>query len=325
MLSQVLLAATIVNVAPVVEERPQDPPITPWVQRVALAEFFTNDPLLSTDIVIEGDALDRISWRKNPPAFRGDLPGSLTARYDSTAEPGLFGFPLSSSLTQEDPWVAGFTFVIESEDFVADPFGFFQISFGLWNSQTTGLERTGTLENFATDTFDLVEFDYFPNVSPDFGGPFVSPTVLGPAVPDDPFFPGSGAFANAAFGFGPPAELPLDTPLIALIVNDPNSDEVAFWVFEVDQNGQISEVPNARTVVSTSFMVDPNFSVDTIGLTLWRDGFGGEPPSVVADVTFHGVAALSLNFIPRRLERLFPMVFGADSLIDRAAGGCSRS
>ena len=90
----------------------------------------------------------------------------------------------------------------ETPRLAADPNGFFQISWGLWSSTTTGLERTGNPASFAGDTFELLEFDYFPNASPFFGGPFLSPTAFGVANPDAPGFEGQGSFANAAFSFG---------------------------------------------------------------------------------------------------------------------------
>src|SRR5256886_621647 len=95
----------------------------------------------------------------------------------------------------------GAILTIRSQGFFADPDGFSQIAFGLWNAARTGLKRT----SFPSDSFDLVEFDYFPNVTP-FGGPFVSPTVFGGNVADNAFF-------NFAFNSAE-TTLPLDTPLL---------------------------------------------------------------------------------------------------------------
>lgn len=273
----------------------------------AIVERFAVDPAARTDVDLGGEVLDRITWNADAPAFPGDLPGSVTARYDATMPPGTLGFPLRDTWTEDDPFTVAAVFVIESEGFVADPFGYFQISWGLWNHATTGDERTGTPADFAVDTFDLLEFDFYPNVSPWFGGPYVSPTLFGRATPDHPAFPFLGAFSNAAFVFGPESPLPLDVPLVAVMQHRPADGVVITRVAMLGADGSLVDVPGTASSLAVGDLADAAFSLDTLGLTLWQDGFSGATPSLLADVTFHVLAAVPGLVEPADLLRVRPV------------------
>jgi hypothetical protein len=253
------------------------------------AVYFETNPLSSSDIVLDGGALERLTWNDDAPAFPSDHPGSLTALYDSRLAGGRIGWPLPQRLTEGAPFRATAVFVIEPDGFHADPFGFFQISWGLWNSRTTGLERTGSFTDFASDTFELVEFVYFPNVSPFFGGPFLSPTLFGVANPDDPSFDFLGGFVNLAFG-SVPAALPLGEPLRATISHRPGDDAAVVTVERINEAGRHVPIPGAVAIVPLGSLAVREYAVDTIGLTLWHDGFGGDPPSLRAEVVFHEIS-----------------------------------
>ncbi len=56
-------------------------------------------------------------------------------------------------------------------------------------------------------------------------------------------------------------------------------------------------VPGAVGVVPLDGLPRREYSVDTVGITLWRDGFGGEAPALRALLRFHAVVAR-----PGRLE-----------------------
>ena len=263
-----------------------------------LAVTFETNPLSSSDVVLDGDVLARLTWNDDAPAFVGDRPGSLTALYDSRLAAGRIGWPLPQRLSEGAPFRATAVFVIEPDGFQADPFGFFQISWGLWNSRTTGLERTGSFADFASDTFELVEFVYFPNVSPFFGGPFLSATVFGVANPDDPSFDFLGAFVNLAFG-SVPAELPLGEPLSASIWHRPGDGVAVVTVERINEAGRRVPIPGAVVVVSLGSLAVREYAVDTIGLTLWHDGFGGDPPSLRAEVVFHEISIAPIAVVDR--------------------------
>jgi hypothetical protein len=253
----------------------------------ALAVYFQEDPLAAPSTVLVGAAADRVEWNFDPPAYPGDRPGSVTAVYDSNEPPALLGFPLAEALDQDDPFTAAAMFVIDPDDFAADPNGFFQISWGLWNSTTTGLERTGNFVDFAGDTFDLIEFDYFPNVT-FFGGPFVSPTLLGEANPADPSFSFLGSFANLTFASAS-AELPLGEPLLALMEHRPDVDSLVVTVYRILNGNHLVPVTGATTTIPLGFLSSRAYQVDVVGLTLWKDGFVFDAPSLFARVTYHGL------------------------------------
>ncbi|HXV75761.1 MAG TPA: hypothetical protein VD788_05525, partial [Candidatus Polarisedimenticolaceae bacterium] len=48
-------------------------------------------------------------------------------------------------------------------------------------------------------------------------------------------------------------------------------------------------LPGAVTVVDLADLPLRRYSLDTIGLMLWSDGFGGPVPALLADVEFHGL------------------------------------
>lgn len=254
-----------------------------------LVDFSTN-PIADPEVILDGDVLDRLTWHDDAPAFDGDVGGSLAARYDSSLPPGRIGWSLPETWTEDTPFVAAAVFVVDPEDFHADPDGFFQISWGLWNTAATGLNRTGSPEGPA-DTFELVEFDYFPNVSPEFGGPYLSPAVFGVANPEDPLFDAFGAFANAGFAFGFPLALPMGEPLVAGIEHRPAADAVVFTVHRILEGGELLPVDGAVRVVDLGFLAVREFAVDALGLTLYQEGFPGEEVDLRADVIFHAVGA----------------------------------
>jgi len=262
---------------------------------------FSTDPRDLPEAVTEGDTTGRLSWRFDQPAYPGDRPGSLTALHDSSLPAGRLGFTLPRTFTEEDSFTAAAVFVLEPDGFSADPFGFFQISWGLWNSAATGLERTGTPADFAGDTFELLEFAYFPNVSPLFGGPFLSPVLFGAADADNPLFPLLGSFTNLSFG-SVEVELPLGEVLLGVMEHRPEEAAVVISVHQVLGGSRLLPLPGAVTVIPMSALGVPIYELDTFGLTLWTDGFGGSEPAVHARVTYHRLVARPGR--PARLESL---------------------
>jgi hypothetical protein len=268
------LASPLVAGAAVLQPAPQP-----------LAVFFETDPVADPAVRLEGSVIERLAWNADPERFPGDRPGSLTALYDANLPPGRIGWPLPAPWTQDDPFVAAAVFVIDSEGFSAP--GLFQISWGLWSSNVTGFNRTGSPENLAGDTFELIEWDYFPGEI--FGGPFYSPALFGVANPESPAFPYLGSFANASFAFLT-ARLPLDEPLLAVIEHRPLEDAAVFSVFRITPSGLLP-VDGAVAVVPLRFLSRRQYTLDTFGLTLWQDGFRGPVPALRARVHFHALGA----------------------------------
>ncbi len=254
----------------------------------AVVVSFERDPLTSTLAVRDGDVASRVRWQDDAPAFRGDRRGSVSAHFDSRADAARLGWALPQPLNERDAFTLYALATIEPEGFFADPNGYFQISWGLWNSATTGMDRTGSPSNFAADAFDLVEFNYFPNESPYFGGPFVTPTVLGAADRKNPWFDFLGAFANSSFGSSQ-ARLPLGVPLLIATQHDAEQKTLATRVWLIAANGALEEIVDARAQAPLSALSLPQFTLNRFGLTLWNDGFSGETPALDARVTFHGL------------------------------------
>jgi hypothetical protein len=265
---------------------------------------FETDPIADSTAVVAGQVLDRLAWQPDDPAFPGDPAGSLRALYDSSLPAGWFGLPLEATLTDRDTFTAAAAFVIDSEGFAADPDGFFQISWGLWNVGTTGLNRTGSLTSFAADTFELIEFDYFPNVSPFFGGPFLAPAVFGAPV-------GSDAFGNFTSLFDLEVELPLDIPLLAVLEHRPDADAVVAQVYRIVDARTVVPVNGAVGSAPLDFLTERDYEVNVIGLTLWNDGFGGPTPALQASVDFHKLSAIS--GLPDRPEQMLDFEGDDDS------------
>jgi len=168
----------------------------------------------------------------------------------------------------------------------------------LWNTTSTGLNRTGDTASFAGDTFELIEFDYFPNVSPFFGGPFVGPGVFGRAAVDDPSFEFSGSFVNFTGLFDLEVALPLDVPLLAVLEHRPGLDAMPVQVYRIVGAQAVLPLQGAVGLVPLDLLSLRAYEVDAVGLTLWHDGFSGPSPSVTATLTYH-----ALIVVPRLVAR----------------------
>lgn len=254
----------------------------------AVVVSFERDPLASKLAVRDGDVASRVRWQDDAPAFRGDRRGSISAHFDARADVARLGWVLPQPLDERDSFTLYALATIEPEGFFADPNGYFQISWGLWNSATTGTDRTGSPDNFAADSFDLVEFNYFPNESPFFGGPFVTPTVLGGADRKNPLFEFLGAFANSSFGSSQ-VSLPLGVPLLIATRHDAEQQALTTRVWRIASDGSLEEIVDARAQAPLATLSRPQFTLDRFGLTLWHDGFSGETPALDARVTFQGL------------------------------------
>ncbi len=254
-----------------------------------LIEEFDTDPF--TDRGPQRPAFERrgpqeaFVWDGSAPAlFDGDAPGLLLARYDSLEPTARVLAPLPRGLGRGDDFLLSAVLVIRPEGFFADPFGFAQISFGLMNRATTGDDRTGDLGDFRADTFDTLEFDYFPNISPFFGGPFTGAAAFGGQAGDD-------AFLNFAFA-SVQLELPLGEALEIRLAHRARESAVEVSVLRVlaDGSRQPLAAPAARMDTAN---LQPGFTLDALGIFAYHDGFNefaDSGRSLRADVEFHRLA-----------------------------------
>ncbi|MBI4169369.1 MAG: hypothetical protein HY510_05465 [Acidobacteria bacterium] len=243
-----------------------------------VVERFASDPLVGggpNPFFAEGDASARFAYLPGEPShFPGDREGSLRVLYDTTLPGARISTPLGRVLTLDDDFSFGAILTIRSEGFHADPNGFSQIAFGLWNAATTGMNRT----SFPSDSFDLVEFDYFPNVTA-YGGPFLAPTVFGGNV-------GGNAFFNFAFQSSEVA-LPHDTPLLVQARYGAAARRLDLTVIRHLFGVFFESVPGATVAVDLS-RLDPTFQVDVAGIAAYFEGYASLRAEVDYDLLYVG-------------------------------------
>ena len=237
-----------------------------------VVERFDADPLTGQSHNVffgEGDVATRFTFVPEEPShFPADREGTLRVVYDTTLPTARLSTPIGQSFSTDADFDFGAILTIRSEGFFADPNGFSQIAFGLWNRATTGLNRT----SFPSDSFDLVEFDYFPNVTV-FGGPFVTPSVFGGNVAGNAFF--NFAFASAA------TALPLDMPLLVQVHHDSAARRLNVRVSHHLQALRFERIVDATVNVDLS-RIHPTFLLDAAGIAGYFEGF----PSIHAVVDY---------------------------------------
>jgi hypothetical protein len=258
-------------------------------EAAVLEENFADDPFVDhgdgSPVFERRGPIGAFTYEPASPAlFEGDAPGSLAVLYDTLEPTARALTPLPAPLGAGDDFRVSAVLVIRSEDFHADPDGFAQISFGLMNRATTGDDRTGDLADSRADTFDTLEFDYFPNVSPFFGGPFTGGAVFGGAAVDD-------AFANFAFATASLA-LPLDEPVEAVLEHRSGEAKVEIRMYTILPDGARLPLHEAPVVIGTGAL-EPGFTLDALGVFAYHDGFNvftGSGRSLRATVDYHRLA-----------------------------------
>ena len=242
----------------------------------AVVERFGSDPFSgASPFFVEGEASPRFTFlTSEPPHFQGDRRGTLRVLYDTTLPTARMSRPLGEILALDEDLSFGAILTIRSHGFAADPMGFSQIAFGLWNARTTGLGRT----LFPSDSFDLLEVDYFANVT-EFGGPFLSPSVFGGNV-------GGNAFFNFAFRSQEVA-LPFDVPLLVQGRFDAATGMLQVSVRRHAGGPRFEGVPGGEVTVDLS-TVRPAALVDVLGIAAYGEGWPSLRAEVDYDLLFFG-------------------------------------
>lgn len=249
----------------------------------------------------------------SPPRFTGDTRGSLAVTYDSLAPTSRCYATFSQTgLTEADDFVMGAILTIRPGTLQADPFGFHPIAFSLFNASTTGDDRTGDLSDFRADTYDSMEFAYFPNISPLFGGPFLSPAVFGESI-------GPDAFTNFTFGSIPFELLPGVTYLVEM-EHAAAAHRLTTRLWVIRRDGRAVPLPAGRVEVDLSGLT--GWLVDSIGIPTYHDGFNifsMSGRSLLATVDYdllfaarktEGRLPQELQRVLRRLKRRAPSLSG---------------
>jgi len=243
-----------------------------------VVERFNRSPLKShggNRFFTEGDPGARFTYvKRTPPRFPGDGRGSLRVLYDTTIPQARISTPLGTVVSFDDDFEFGVILTIRSDGFFADPNGFSQIAFGLWNSSTTGPGRT----LFPSDSFDLLEFNYFPNLT-SFGGPFITPSVFGGEV-------GGNAFFNFTF-LSVETALPLDVPLLCRFVHDGAARRLTLQIARLDRGATFKPVAGGRLNLDTGAL-NPTFLVDVMGIAAYFEGVASLRASVDYDLLYFG-------------------------------------
>jgi hypothetical protein len=276
-----VLAAAVLTV-PALASLPA-PARADWVER------FAADPLGGTGpnvFVAEGDTASRFAFVADEPSrFPGDRPGTLRVLYDTRLPTARISAPFGAALSLDADFSFGAILTIRSEGFFASPDGFSQIAFGLWNAATTGMNRTG----FPSDAYDLVELDYFPNVTA-FGGPFVSPSVFGGNVGDNAFF--NFAFQSAE------TVLPHDAPLLIEGRYTAATRSLQVTVSRHASGVVFARLPQATVTVDLS-RISPTFIVDVAGIAGYFEGFESIRAAVDYDLLYVGALPAPFGVVAR--------------------------
>jgi hypothetical protein len=284
--------------------------LIPWNLTFALI-FAAVPSALRADVVVSSD------FSTNPapadPRFTfNSADGTLTAHYNTSlpTDKLVFPFPAGRSFTAADSFNVATRFKINSANFSADPFGFAQIALGLLNTTTTGNDRSGgighdfsaTPVNYGTsgNTYDLVAFDYFPNVSPTFASPTLSPTIISSKTGTEPAFSDVYAPFGAQSALNDPGESApaLDTFYNTLLSYNAQSRRIAISISSdsapllINAGGGPDGDPFTIDYTVPSGI---NFNVNAYALTLWTDSYADFGPSVVADVVFD---SFSVSAVP---------------------------
>jgi hypothetical protein len=197
-------------------------------------------------------------------------------------------------------WNSDFFFAavltIESKGYEPRPDCFSPISFGLISRETTGTDRCGgsSFDSGDDDTYDMVEWDFWPNVSEMFGGPCLGPTIMGGRV-------GDAWWYNYAFllnledtdlsdeideGLLPPTGLPLDTPLSIRVRYEAATKLVYIEAYELKDGRWV--LLQTRVPPTPVDGLNPSFQCDGFAISLYQDAYNPDEntPSVKATLRF---------------------------------------
>ena len=249
-----------------------------------IVEDFSTNPLLPGS----GWTIDQGTNSNNQLAWDSSI-HSLNVNVNSSLPTVRLDMPFGSSLTTATDFTLTTRFSFTVTNAPSDQT--MQFAFGLVNNTLTGGDRTGSFSNFGSDnTFNTVEFNYFPNVSPIYGGPTVTPTVFGGKA-------GSGdAFSNFASNFGTSAPLPTATPLLATLNYISASGTLTLTVQQVNPDQSLTLVDTASISLTS---LSPTFSVNSLAIMSYNDGFtfSGDP-SLAGVMNIQGMQLTSPASVP---------------------------
>ena len=288
----------------------------------AMADFFedfTDDPVAGGRAVIDGGNVSH----DTAYAFVVSTPGTLTQNLHTNWDWANYGFgprgvgqgtrlsfDLGKTYTEADSFSFGATLTIKGAGFAPAAEQMMALAFGLTNSITTGMDRSGAWTG-QRDAFDSVEWNFFPNES-DYGWPTLQQTVVGSQLGD-----GDSMFWNFAANFnrddavdggfdtvlsqekadpehplsGNYYGLPLDMAMSVTMMYDGAAKTVSMLITNAATGDVL--VDNVTTTPDLDiaapiggFGSASGFSVDSFSLMNYQDGWAFGAPTLIATVEY---------------------------------------
>ena len=295
-------------------------------------ETFGDDPVAAGRAAIEYGPIGGSAPAGAPSTYVWNAPGDFTLNLNTNwrlaggfpdtsnyvGDSSRLGWSLPRTYTQEDSFSFGASLTIHS--LAATTEQYMQIAFGLVNSATTQLDRTGhpdpgTGWSTGGNCFDSFEWNFFPNES-SFGWPTLQQTVVGSDLfgPDAAFWHMAANF-NLPDGedggydtllaqemadpthplFGNPRGLPLGTAMAVTMDYDGPTRTVSMLITEAVSGAVL--VDNITTLPDLDISAPiggfgsvSSFAIDTLAIMNPQDGNAwGDDPSIVADITYENV------------------------------------
>jgi hypothetical protein len=275
---------------------------------IAWTENFANDPIVAGRFHIPaGHDGSRFTYNGAEPR--------LTVHYDTILPTAWYTRPIDAASSRTlglcDDFQFSVTFRVRSAGFFADPGHYAQIGWGLLNSSTTGIDRSGG--GGGSYAFDVVAFDYFANVSPLFGGPTLGPVLIHSNT-------GKGFFGAIEFSFGDETEIDtsqgdagigLDTLYTSSVAYDGGSQIATLRLMHgatpqaINANGAggAGGFDDDPTTTQTFVFSPAAFEVDSFSLMAWQDTFNTDSSSVTADVDIHAITFFAPAFLKGDMNR----------------------
>jgi len=255
---------------------------------------FSSNPFNSWSFGVGDNRDNQFVWDAAAlPSYAGGTTGALDVALNSSLPTARLQTPLGVTVSDTDSFSLTTTFSFNIVSAPGDQE--MQLAFGLVNSAITGGDRTGSPANYSSDdTFDTVEFNYFPNVSPLYGGPTLTPTVFGAPIP------GSDAFGNFATIFGNESligshtngitALPQNVTLQVGLDYNGAAKTIGLTVSEVNSNGSLACLQTGLSPLdleANGYNSNFPFTVDSMAIMAYNDGFtASNEPSLVANLQF---------------------------------------
>jgi hypothetical protein len=256
------------------------------------SDFSTNPFTSGWSFGVGSNASSQFAWNQPTNSLRVHVDSSLpTVRLD---------LPIGATLTTATDFTLScrFSFTITSASSSAS----MQFAFGLVNHASTGGNRTGLPTDplypapGSSNVFSTVEFNYFPNVSPLYGGPTLSPAVFGAQSG------GGDAFSNFTSVFGPDSDLG-DNVLPEITALSPATVLIATLNYVAAtklltltmQDSSLAILQTGVSALDLSF-ISPSFAVDSLAIMSYADGYNSfypSSPALIGDMDIQQIAVAS--------------------------------